>query len=256
MNIILLQTDIGWRAPRANMKHAAALIGKAAAGSAVPVDLVVLPEMFTTGFDLDPVSAEGSGTLALEWMRGQASRYDAAVAGSVIWEEEGLVHNRLLFVKPDGNYIYYDKRHLFTFAGENKRYTPGGSRVVVTWRGMRILLQVCYDLRFPVFARNRNDYDMILYVANWPQVRMNAWDTLLKARAIENACYVAGVNRCGSDPSQDYTGGSAIIDFKGHVMAHAGGNEASIEASTDMEALIKFRKKFPVLDDADDFTLA
>ena len=240
-----------WRDPEVNMERAAAMMEGAAAGA----DLVVLPEMFTTGFDLDPTAGEQEGRSALEWMKRQAARYDAAVAGSVVWMEDGKLYNRLLFVKPDGGWEYYDKHHLFTFAGEQKRFAAGERRVAVEWRGVRILLQVCYDLRFPVFARNRDDYDMILYVADWPKVRAEAWELLLRARAVENVCYVAGVNRAGSDPAHYYGGGSAFVDFKGREIVRADEGETLLEAEADMQALRVFRERFPALGDADDFTI-
>lgn len=254
MKLLLLQTNIIWRSPRENMERAAGLIADAVTAGSKP-DLIVLPEMFTTGFDMEPGGDVQAGPEALEWMRAQARQYDAAVAGSVAWSEEGGIYNRFLFVRPDGSHDHYDKRHLFTFAGEDERYAAGDRRVVVQWRGVRILLQVCYDLRFPVFARNRGDYDMILYTANWPQSRIRVWETLLRARAMENACYVAGVNRAGDDPAQHYPGASAVVDYKGGDVAVAGDGETPLSAVVELEPLAEFRRKFPVLGDADAFRL-
>ena len=178
------------------------------------------------------------------------------MGGSVATEADGRYYNRFYFVKPDGSYATYDKRHLFSFAGEDKRYTAGTERVVVEHCGFRILLQVCYDLRFPVFARNRGDYDMILYVANWPTVRISAWNALLRARAVENQCYVAGVNRTGDDPALAYDGSSALIGFLGETVAAATpGREEAVQGEADLKALEAFRAKFPALRDADAFTL-
>ncbi len=252
MKLLLLQTEIAWKDPQANLQRAGELIA-AAPGA----DLIVLPEMFTTGYATDPSgAAETGGAAALEWMKRTANQTDAAVAGSVAVEDSGRFYNRMFFVKPDGAYAVYDKRHLFSFAGEDKAYTAGTERVVVEWRGMRILLQVCYDLRFPVFARNTGDYDMIIYSANWPTVRIDVWNSLLKARAIENLCYVAGVNRVGNDPYTSYSGGTYLFDFKGKIVAEAQENrEEAVFAEINKEDLDSFRRKFPALDDADDFAL-
>ena len=185
-------------------------------------------------------------------MRDKAAELDAAVAGSVAVCENGRYYNRFYLVKPDGSFSSYDKKHLFTFGGEHERFTAGTERVVVEFRGVRILLEVCYDLRFPIWSRNHGDYDMILYVASWPSVRVGAWKSLLVARAIENQCYVAGVNRVGTDPTNEYSGGSMIIDPYGRVVASCeDGAEMSACAEIDMDMLEAFRKKFPVLNDSD-----
>ena len=217
-------------------------------------DLYVLPEMFATGFMVD--GAVENGQRILNWMQQQSRRLDAAVAGSIaIKDDEGNPRNRLFFVRPDGSYDYYDKHHLFTMAGENKQYLAGHQRVIVEWRGVRFLLQVCYDLRFPVFSRNRGDYDAIIYVANWPSSRSEVWHTLLRARALENQCFVVGANISGDDMGICYhAGDSAIINAYGHTLAQCiPGKVESAAAELDMESLQHFRKKFPVLADADDF---
>lgn len=251
MNILILQTGALWREPDENRRRLEAMIA-----SAPQADLILLPEMFTTGFATHPAGAAEAEGPTLEWMRAKAREKGAAVAGSVAVEAAGRYYNRFYFVKPDGSHAAYDKRHLFTFAGEDRHYTPGAERVIVEHAGFRILLQVCYDLRFPVFARNRGDYDMILYTAAWPSVRRGAWDTLIRARAIENVCYVAAANRTGEDPGVAYDGGSAIIDFRGETLAAAvGDGEQIVAGEAGLASLEAFRTKFPALDDADDFTL-
>ena len=252
MRITVLQRDIEWANPALNVQRADEAINRHP-GS----DLYVLPEMFSTGFCTHPEGIAGStGNDTLEWMKRKASEADAAIAGSIAVTEDGKYYNRFYFVKPDGSVAQYDKKHLFTYGGEHHRFTAGHERVVVAWRGVRFLLEICYDLRFPVWARNRGDYDMILYVANWPVPRASVWSALLVARAIENQCYVAGVNRVGTDPSCEYHGGSVIIDPYGRTIAScAAGEECEATAEVDMEKLMAFREKFPVLDDADNFGL-
>ena len=185
-----------------------------------------------------------------------AAERDCAIAGSVAVEENGTYYNRFYFVYPDGTIRSYDKKHLFSYGGEHLCFTAGKERVVVEFRGVRMLLQICYDLRFPVWTRNRGDYDMILYVASWPTSRVEAWNLLLRARAIENQCYVAGVNRVGTDPSCTYCGGTVLIDPYGKTVAECEtGRECEVSGSVDMEQLEVYRKKFPVLGDADAFDL-
>lgn len=248
----MLQTNIAWEQPAQNREHILRMIY-----AAEHADIIILPEMFTTGFTMTPEkSGEKDGRDTLEWMLAVARERGAAVAGSIAVEEDGRYYNRFYFVKPDGTYSKYDKRHLFSIAGEHERYTAGKERIIVEYKGFRILLQICYDLRFPVFARNRGDYDMILYVANWPVPRIEVWNTLLRSRAIENVCYVAGVNRVGNDPSASYNGSSALVDFKGRVIASGDpGAEQAIAGSADLEQLREFRSKFPVLEDVDSFSL-
>ena len=222
-------------------------------------DLVVLPEMFTTGFCMEPegVVEPVAGNAALAWMRRQASRHGFAVAGSLAVEDGGRFYNRFYFVRPDGTEEHYDKHHLFAYGGEDRAYTPGGGRKVVEWGGKRFLLLVCYDLRFPVWARFRGDYDAILCVANWPAGRMDVWNTLVRARAIENQCYVVAVNRVGMYKDYPYTGGSLIVDAWGKVVAQSvGPEEACVEAELNFARQEVFRRKFPVLEDADSFSLS
>lgn len=244
------QFDMAWESVADNLRRAEVFVALTEA------DLVVLPEMFATGFGADPEraaqTAEGS---VVEWMRKMSQRYGHVLAGSVIVRTERGFANRLLFVRPDGSVEWYDKRHLFSLGGEDERFVAGDSRRVVEWRGMRFLLTVCYDLRFPVWCRNRGDYDAILCVASWPAARRGVWRTLLRARAIENQAYVIGVNRTGSDPQCRYAGDSAVIDFRGDTLCEADDAEGIFAASLDRRALDRFRAKFPVWRDADDFRL-
>jgi len=242
---VIRRNELEW-----NLQHITSLLDQQTGA-----DLYVLTETFATGF-----LAEGSAGNAGEesqrifsWMQQQAQRLDAAIAGSVAAvDEKGLLRNRLFFVRPDGSYDYYDKHHLFGYAGETDEYVAGERRVVVEWRGVRFLLQVCYDLRFPVFSRNRGDYDAIIYVANWPARRREVWQTLLKARALENQCYVVGVNIVGGDKVCEYLGDSVIIDAYGRIIASCTPDMEEVAmAELDMEELLRFRNKFPVLKDAD-----
>ncbi len=251
MKISLLQADLAWRSPDSNRMRLEALIEGAA-----QADLYLLPEMFTTGFTMPPDASSDRDGTTLAWMKGLSARKGAALAGTVSTVEDGKYYNRFWFVKPDGSAQRYDKRHLFTYSGEDKYYTAGKERVVVDFLGWRILLLVCYDLRFPVWARSKQDYDMILCVASWPEARIGAWDALLRARAIENQCYVAGVNRIGDDPAAHYNGHSALIDPYGNTVAAGEDNtEGVIHGEVDMALLEAFRAKFPVLKDADPFEI-
>lgn len=248
MKITILQRDIVWANPEENVRRADEAISRNAGA-----DIYILPEMFSTGFCTNPEGiAESVDSLTLRWMKRKSAETNAAIAGSIAVTNEGRYYNRFYFVKPDGSVAYYDKKHLFTYGGEHLRFTSGEERVIVEFRGVRILLEVCYDLRFPVWSRNRGDYDMILYVASWPTPRVAAWSALLVARAIENQCYVAGVNRVGTDPICEYCGGSVVVDPYGRKIASCNdGEECEATAYVDIEALEAFRKKFPVLNDAD-----
>ncbi|MGI6242941.1 MAG: amidohydrolase [Prevotella sp.] len=251
MKVTILQTDISWANPLENISNIKQLLdGNAGA------DLYVLPEMFSTGFATQPEGIAETDCLSLNWMKAEARKRNCAIAGSVATQENGKYYNRFYFVYPDGSERHYDKRHLFTYSGEDKHFTAGQERVIVDYRGFRILLQVCYDLRFPVFSRNHNDYDMAIYVASWPTVRLKAWLTLLHARAIENQCYVIGVDRTGDDPSCSYSGGSEIIDPWGNTIAECERNKVdAATADLSMEPLVKFRQQFPVLEDGDRFLI-
>ncbi|MBK9274863.1 MAG: amidohydrolase [Flavobacteriales bacterium] len=254
LRMTLVQSMLHWEDAAANR----AMFSDKLAGSKGTTDLVVLPEMFTTGFSMRSHElAEALNGPTVEWMRTQAAALDAALYGSVIIAEGGHRFNRGLFVKPDGQVTVYDKRHLFRFANETDHYSPGRERVVVEWQGWRLLLQICFDLRFPVFARNRGDYDAILYVANWPEARRYPWSQLLIARAIENQCYVAGVNRVGMDGKGiHYSGDSVVIGPRGAAVAAVEpSQEGLVTAILDRAELEDFRAKFPVALEADAFEL-
>lgn len=269
MILTILQRDIVWGDPAENVRRADDVID-----SLPETDLIVLPEMFTTGFATLPDGiAESDDSASLRWMTAKAKERDCAIAGSIAVKTDisqlsaargdAAYVNRFYFVRPDGKVTFYDKHHLFTYGGEHKCYTPGNRRVVVDYRGVRIALFVCYDLRFPVWSRNGigrhpapDTYDLALYVASWPKSRIGAWNTLLRARAIENQCYVAGVNRIGRDPACEYCGGSMVADPYGLIMTGCPDNEEGVaHADIDIDGLNAFRKKFPVLEDADDYEL-
>ena len=253
--VALVQSTLVWHDADANRAIfeglLAPLTGKA--------DLVVLPEMFTTGFTMEPeaVAEPPAGDTQL-WMLSEAKRLDAAVTGSHACRDGDHHYNRLLWTTPDGAVRHYDKRHLFRMAGEHQRYSPGAELVVAHWRGVRFALQVCYDLRFPVWSRRRTayDYDVLIYVANWPAVRREAWRALLIARAIENQCYVVGVNRIGQDgKGLDYSGDSLVVDPRGQLLADPREASGVAIARLDIAALNEFRDRFPAHLDADRFTL-
>ena len=249
-----MQSMLHWEDAVANR----AMFGEKLAALKGTTDLIVLPEMFTTGFSMRSTElAEEMNGATVTWMREQAKALDAALYGSVIITEGGKYFNRGLFVKPDGQVTTYDKRHLFRFANETDHYSAGKERVVVEWRGWRMLLQVCFDLRFPVFARNRGDYDAMLYVANWPEARRYPWSQLLIARAIENQVYVAGVNRVGMDgKGMHYTGDSVVIDPRGAMIANVEASQEGVATiGLDRASLEDFREKFPVAMEADGFDL-
>ncbi|KAF1687581.1 amidohydrolase [Pseudoxanthomonas broegbernensis] len=266
LRISLVQGDTRWHDPAANREHYGALLAPLAGST----DLVVLPETFTSGFSNDAIDkAEGMDGPTVEWVRAQARALGAAVAGSVqlrVPDDTGAarVFNRLLWATPEGGLQWYDKRHLFRYAGEHKRYAAGRERLTVEWKGWRINPQVCYDLRFPVFCRNRHgverpgrpDFDLQLFVANWPAARAHAWRTLLRARAIENLCYVAAVNRVGVDGNDlAYDGDSAVIDFLGQAQVEAHGSEQVVTTAISAAALAAHRERFPAMLDADAFEL-
>lgn len=254
MKAAILQCALHWEDRDGSLAHISALL------DAEPPDsgLVVLPEMFTTGFTMNPGPlAETMEGNTLKWMRERSAAGGYALCGSVIIREKGSYYNRLVFVTPEGDISFYDKRHLHTMSGEHTVYSRGNKRVVVSYREFSFNLQVCYDLRFPVWSRNRGDTDVIIYSANWPSVRSNVWKALLVARAIENQCYVIGVNRVGTSPDgTSYTGDSAIIGPKGEMLASLEpGTEGFISATLSREALDKYREDMPIWKDADPFEL-
>jgi omega-amidase len=254
MKISIIQPDLVWEDKSSNFQNLANLISPLFKKT----DIVILPEMFNTGFSMSPEklceSAEGE---TLNWMQDIARKGNFGLCGSYIVKENRKFFNRWIFVTPANKYWYYNKRHLFTMAGEDKFFSPGEKRLVLNFRDVRISPYVCYDLRFPVWSRNRNDYDLIIYAANWPESRRDVWITLLKARAIENQCFVAGANRIGNDGSGiTYCGDSMIINPLGEAIATSKPNsECSITKEISMLQLSDFRKKFPVLNDADDFKI-
>lgn len=251
MKVTALQTDIVWGDTAANLHNAAQLMSEHP-GS----DLYVLPEMFSTGFTMTPEIMADKTLSTLRWMQRQVEMRQCALVGSVAAEDGGQYFNRTYFVCPDGTYTIYDKHHLFTPSGEDRHYRPGNKRQIVVYKGWRILLQTCYDLRFPVFSRNTDDYDVAIYIASWPSSRLSAFTTLLHARAIENQAYVIGVNRIGSDPACRYSGGSEIVDALGATMATSQPDTVcAVTAHLDLDILRKQRREFAVLADADRFTL-
>lgn len=261
LRVSIVQGETRWHDPEANRDYYGGLIAPLRGET----DLVVLPETFTSGFSNEAIgSAEDMDGPTVAWLRAQAQTLGAAVAGSVQLRDGEGVFNRLLFATPDGRIVHYDKRHLFSYAKEHERYAPGRERVVVEWKGWRVLLQVCYDLRFPVFSRNRFDaeqigqaeYDLALYVANWPSARAYPWKTLLRARAIENLCYVIGVNRVGTDDNGlHYSGDNTVVDFLDHPLLNAGDAEGVGTTTLQAGELLAHRERFPALRDADGFAV-
>ena len=252
LNITMMQCELAWENPADNRSQMAAAIE----ALSEPTDVIVLPEMFTTGFSMNALgNAEEPGGATEQWLRALAVQHNCAVTGSIAVRAEDEVYNRMLFATPEALY-HYDKRHLFRMAGEHKRYAAGDQRVIVSWRGWRILLQVCYDLRFPVFSRNREDYDLALYVANWPAVRSYHWRALLIARAIENLACVVGVNRIGSDANGlDYCGDSLAVAADGELLCDARNENGTAQVTLNGAALLHYREKFPCQLDADGFQL-
>ena len=253
LNITIIQANPVWHDAAANHELFAAEIASIGA----PTDLIVLPEMFTTGFSMDaPALAEKIDGPTVEWMHRHAQDTASAICGSLIIEDDGKFYNRFICALPQGGLVTYDKRHLFRLADEHMHYAAGQSLTSFVLNDFRICPLICYDLRFPVWSRNRGTYDVLLYVANWPSARHNAWTTLLRARAIENLSYLAGVNRVGNDGNDlPYSGGSAIVDYLGNDLADLGSTSGSASASLDLSELKKFRKRFAFDKDADVYDL-
>ncbi|RNF83155.1 amidohydrolase [Montanilutibacter psychrotolerans] len=267
LRITLVQGDTRWHDPAGNRDY----YGHLMAPLHGTTDLVLLPETFTSGFSNEAIhNAEGMDGPTVAWIREQAAKLGAAVAGSVqLRIDDGAgdskVVNRLLFATPDGQLHTYDKRHLFRYGGEHERYAAGAQRLVLEWKGWRICPLVCYDLRFPVYSRNRFDverpggldYDLLLYVANWPSARAYPWKTLLRARAIENLCFVAGLNRVGTDGNGlHYSGDSAVIDFLGQPISECTDGEVVSTTTLQATELRAHRERFPAMLDGDVFSLA
>ncbi|MCU0379361.1 MAG: amidohydrolase [Bacteroidales bacterium] len=254
MKTTILQCSLEWEDKRSNIEHLSELLKQTERDT----DLVVLPEMFTTAFSMNPAAlAESIDGPTVMWMKEVASSGSFAICGSIIIAEEKNFYNRLLFVTPDGDVACYDKRHLHSMSGEQNAYNRGYKQVVYSYKEFNFNLQICYDLRFPVWSRNRGDSDVIIYSANWPEVRINVWKSLLVARAIENQCYVIGANRVGTNPDgTSYSGDSLIVGPKGEIMATGeSGRESLISAELSREALDKYRSEMPVWRDADSFTI-
>lgn len=253
MKAALIQSSLFWENSKANRNHFEVKINSLIE----KVDLIVLPEMFSTGFTMNPEAVfetmEGETVL---WMQSLAKAKKTAIAGSLVIKENDNFYNRLVFVFPSGELQFYDKRHSFTLAGEDKVYTSGNQKLIIEYLGWKICPQVCYDLRFPVFARNTEDYDLLLYVANWPKSRIQAWDILLKARSVENMCYTIGLNRVGFDNNNfEHNGHSQVVDFMGNYILEPQEKEGIFIASLDKEKLAGARKNFGFLNDRDSFEL-
>lgn len=253
MIVALIQSDLYWEDASKNRKSFESKINQIDS----EVNLVVLPEMFSTGFTMNASEvAESMQGETVSWLKTLAKQKNFAITGSVIIVENEKYYNRMLFVFPSGEIQYYDKRHLFSLAGEDKFYQNGDKKVIVEYLGWKICLQICYDLRFPVFARNVENYDLLLYVANWPKVRTNAWDTLLKARAIENLSYVVGVNRVGLDANNyEHIGHSQVVDFLGNFILEPQETEAVFVVELDKNIMLETRKKLDFLSDKDFFEI-
>lgn len=253
MKIALIQTNIIWENPNENRR----LLQQKINAISQYIDLIVLPEMFTSGFTMHPknVTETMQGETIL-WLKNLAKAKNSAITGSLVICENGNYYNRLVFVFPSGEIQYYNKRHLFTLAGEDKVYNSGKEKLIVEYKGFKICPLICYDLRFPVFARNKEDYDVLIYVANWPKIRINAWDILLKARAVENMSYAIGVNRVGTDNNNHhYNGHSQAIDCLGNYILEPQETEAVFIVELDKNQLLETRKKLAFLNDKDNFEL-
>jgi len=267
----LIQSNLHWENRSENLR----MFSEKIDAIKEETDLIILPEMFTTGFSMNcKALADSMSGETINWMKEKATQTKCVITGSFICEENGKYYNRLVWMQPDGNYQTYDKRHLFRMAEEDKYYVGGNEKIIVELNGWKICPLICYDLRFPVWSRNRmevmskelgvgghlnsHDYDLLIYIANWPERRAHPWKTLLLARAIENQCYVVGLNRVGDDGNQiHYSGDSAVINAKGEVMSKTNANVENTETiELNFSGLYEFRTQFPVFLDADDFDLA
>jgi len=253
LRLTLLQAELHWQNPTANRS----MFERHIADNAETSDLILMPETFTTGFTMDAAnnneSADGD---TAEWMKTLATKHGIALCGSLIIRDGKHYYNRALWAQPDGELFSYDKRHLFRMVGERDTFTAGTERRIIQLGDWRICPMICYDLRFPVWSRGSDEYDLLLYLANWPASRKSAWETLLPARAVENLCYVAGINRTGMDGnSVEYAGGSTIADYIGKKIALGGNQPETISATLSLEKLRLYREKFPAWKDADQFQL-
>jgi len=256
LKVTIIQTELHWEDVDENLEMFGQKLSQAS--TEYETDLIVLPEMFNTGFTMSSEKlAEEMDGKTMQWMKNIAKDKSCVIVGSLIIGERGNYYNRLIWMRSDGSYEVYDKRHLFRMMDEHKFFTGGKQRTVVEINGWRICPLVCYDLRFPVWSRNKSNYDCLIYIANWPGVRKSAWSTLLPARAIENQVYVIGVNRIGNDGNNiAFSGGSAVIDPKGQVISKTQLNQENIETVLlSYEELEDFRKKFPVKLDGDEFEI-
>lgn len=255
LRITPVQASLSWESADQNLSHFTKLLSSVRKGS---TDLILLPEMFTTGFTMNARAvAEKMDGKTVAWMHQMAIEKNAVICGSVVIEERGKYYNRMIWVQPDGRILHYDKRHLFRMAKEHLTYSPGKKKLIVELKGWRVCPLVCYDLRFPVWSRNTGDYDLLLYVANWPERRRFAWSQLLIARAIENQCYVAGLNRVGVDGKEiTYTGDSVVLDPFGEKISNLKPSKTQIETvKLDPKVLLNARKNFPVMMDSDRFRI-
>lgn len=258
LTITIIQTNLHWEDKKANLQ----MLEQKINSIKDKTEIVVLPEMFSAGFSMNPeILAETMDGETLQWMKRIAATKKIILTGSLIIKEEENFFNRLIWMLPNGRYGIYDKRHRFAFAGEDQHYTAGNKRLIASAKGWKINLQVCYDLRFPVWSRQQSqadelEYDLLIYVANWPERRNTAWKTLLQARAIENQCYVVGVNRVGKDGNDiNHSGDSMVIDPLGEILYHKKGEEDIFTITLDKDHLQTVREKFPFWKDADDFTI-
>ncbi|QXP71937.1 nitrilase family protein [Polaribacter sp. R2A056_3_33] len=254
LNIVGVQADLIWENPERNLAFFEEKIIRLSKNT----DLVVLPEMFTTGFTMKPENvAEKMDGKSVSWMLKMAKEKNLAICGSLVISEKGNFYNRLVFVLPSGKIEIYDKKHSFTLAGEDKVYTSGSEKLIVNYKGWKICPLICYDLRFPVWARNTENYDLLIFMANWPTIRIKAWKTLLKARAIENMSYVIGVNRTGKDANNyQYTGNSLLIDYLGEESSNLKKNEVGIiKATLFKDKQTRSREKLGFLIDMDAFKI-
>ncbi|MBU2950730.1 amidohydrolase [Tamlana agarivorans] len=254
LKVTWIQTDLIWEDPKQNRANFTRHIESLSEAT----DLIILPEMFSSGFTMnaDRVAETMQGE-TVHWMKAMAAKFNAAIMGSLVIFDDGKFYNRLVFVEPTGKITYYNKRHAFTLVGEEKTYSAGSDKVIVNYKGWKICPLVCYDLRFPVWARNTEDYDVLIYVANWPKPRISAWDTLLKARAIENMSYCIGVNRVGIDGvNSAYSGHSAAYDVLGNLMSPITPNQEQVKTVTlEKRHIEAYRNKFKFLNDRDAFSI-